>query len=99
MRTIAGNSLIQRIDILLAAPMGDELAMMDTEKGKYLVLDRVGSIIWGMIGEPLRIDDLLSRLEEKFDVTSEQCRADVEQFLTSLEARGLIHVSEAGREV
>jgi hypothetical protein len=40
------NSVVQRVGELASAAMGNELAMMDLDTGKYLVLDKVAAHIW-----------------------------------------------------
>lgn len=89
------NSTVQKLEALVSAPMGDELAMMDLDSGKYLVLDRIGAIVWEEIAEPIRVGDLIDRLEARFAVARDQCEADVLTFLGQLETRGLLRAVEA----
>jgi hypothetical protein len=90
-----GNSRVQRLETLAAAPMGDELAMMDLDTGKYVVLDRVGAAVWDELAEPVGVGDLIDRLEARFEVTRKRCETDVLDFLRELHAKGLIRVAEA----
>jgi hypothetical protein len=93
--TIDRLSAVQRLDTLAAAPMGDELAMMDLDTGNYVVLDRIGAAIWEEIAEPVRVAELIDRLCARFDVTAERCETDVMDFLRKLEARRLLRVGHA----
>lgn len=95
MTKLDSHSIVQRVEDLAAAPMGDELAMMDLDTGKYLVLDRIGAVIWEELSEPVRVGDLIARLEARYDVTRERCAADVTNFLRQLDEKGLIRVGEA----
>ena len=88
------DSIIQRVDKLVSAPMGAELAMMDLESGKYLVLDQIGAIVWEEIAEPIRVGDLVSRLQARFEVAEDKCEADVLSFLGQLQTKGLLRADE-----
>jgi hypothetical protein len=93
MTTLNGDSRVRQLDAHVSAPMGDELAMMDLETGKYLVLDRVGTVIWEQLEAEIRVRDLVDALQARFEVDRGQCEADVLIFLEKLHSRGLLHVS------
>lgn len=95
MPALAPHRIVQRLETLAAAPMGDELAMMDLDTGNYVVLNRIGAAIWDEIGEPLAVSDLVDRMRARFDVPPERCEADVLQFLGELQAKGLVRVGKA----
>lgn len=89
------DSLVQHVEALVSAPMGEELAMMDLETGKYLVLDRVGAAIWKELEGPVEVRELVDRLQARFEVDRTQCETDVLKFLEQLLVKGLLHVSGA----
>jgi hypothetical protein len=88
--TLDLGSVVQRNETLATAPMGEELAMMDLDTGKYLVLDRIGAAIWEKLDEPIHVGDLIGVLAADYDVTREQCESDVLGFLQQLHSRGLV---------
>lgn len=95
MAALDGDSTVQKVEALVSAPMGDELAMMDLETGKYLVLDRIGALIWEELEAPIRVRDLVDRLQARFEVGRPQCESDVLKFLRQLCDKGLLRVSDA----
>ena len=65
--------------------MGEEVAMLDMESGKYFVLAEVAASIWERLSEPVRPADL-------YEVSLEQCRAEVLAFLENAHAKGLVRI-------
>ena len=86
------ETTIQRSQELLASNIGDEVVMMSIENSAYYGLDPVGSKIWEMISEPMRVSDLCEQLMERFDVSAEQCQADVLKFLNEMYDEGMLQV-------
>lgn len=84
---------IARKDGWLTAKVGDELVMMSVEKGLYIGLSEVGVRVWDLLETPRDLDSLISELMTEFDVSPEQCRADVQSFLDELEKRGAVTVT------
>lgn len=82
--------MFARKDGWLAAMVGDELVMMSAESGAYLGLNDVGARIWEIIETPRELPDICETLAAEFETTPEQCRGDVEGFLTELERRGAV---------
>ena len=77
---------------LVAAPVGDELAMFSAEQGKYYALNEGAAAVWQGIEHPVTVEQLCSALQERFDVSPEDCRRDVSGYLEELEAKGLIRI-------
>jgi hypothetical protein len=76
----------------IAEPIDDELVMADIDAGKYYNLNDIGTAIWQNLGHQITVEDLCKRLCENYEVTAEQCSAEVMTFLKDLETRGLISV-------
>jgi hypothetical protein len=64
--------------------MGDESAFMSIENGNYLTLSRIGTRIWEMIGEPVTVAALCTRLSDEYDVPAGVCATEVGAFLNDL---------------
>lgn len=86
------DTLIIRSDAVVSAPMGEDVAMMDMESGKYFVMAEVAANIWERLVEPVRPAVLCEVLTELYDVSPEQCRAEVLAFLETAHARGLVRI-------
>jgi hypothetical protein len=66
------------------------LVMMDIQKGKYFGLNPVGKRIWEIIEVPKSFDEITDLLQAEFEVTPEQCRLEVEEFLAKMAKAGII---------
>lgn len=62
--------------------------------GMYFELNEVGSRIWYLIQEPRSIQSILEVLMEEYDVSVEQCEADILGLANQLLSRGLIEVRD-----
>ncbi len=86
------DTLLIRSDAVVSAPMGEEVAMMDMESGKYFVLAEVAASIWERLSEPVRPAVLCEALAEVYDVPMERCRAEVLAFLENAHDKGLVRI-------
>jgi hypothetical protein len=90
-------SQVVRVPNIPSASLGDEVAMLDAARGKYVVVNEMGAFIWARLERPMQVSDLCADIERAFDVSPAQCAAEVLAFLQRLEARQLLTVvTEAG---
>ena len=89
---ISMKSKIVRSNDPIAEPVDDELVMADIDAGKYYGLNDIGTAIWQNLEKQITVEDLCKRLCENYEVTQEQCSAEVVAFLKDLETSGLINV-------
>ena len=79
------------------ATVGDQVAMLDAARGKYVLLNEIGAFIWARLEHPMHVSDLCADIERAFDVSPTQCAAEVLAFLQRLDARHLLTVvTDAG---
>ena len=64
--------------------------MVDIEKGSYFSLNPVATRIWELLEQPLTLDSLRDQLLTEYDVSAEECRADVGEHLTQMQTLGLV---------
>ena len=57
----------------------------------YMTLNETASCLWDALTTPKSADQLIALLCDEFDVTAEEARADVDEFLTALLAQGILH--------
>ena len=84
------NTLLRRREGLMTTDMNGSTVMMDIETGKYYNLGEVGGRIWELLEEPLTVAALVRKLTAEYDISAEQCRADLLPFLGKLVERGLV---------
>jgi hypothetical protein len=75
----------------LSGRLHDEMVMMNLDLGKYFSLNAVATRIWDLLEKPMTANELCTSLMEEFDVKSEKCCAEVEEFLLAMESIGLIN--------
>lgn len=79
---LSEETIIQRNETkFLASALGEEIVMMNTDNGDYIGVNGVGADIWNMLSEPLRINDLIKKITELYEVTPEQGKSDLDIFL------------------
>ncbi len=89
MEKLLGKTAFVNKDILVNT-IDDEVVMMSLEKGKYYGLNEVGSRIWELIQEPIKLSDLVENLISEYDISKETCIADTCRFLQQLEKDHII---------
>ena len=89
---ISMKSKIIRSSHPIAEPVDDEIVMADIDAGKYYGLNDIGAAIWKKIEKKMTVEDLCRQICETYEVTPEECSAEVIAFLKDLESRNLILV-------
>ncbi|MFK7867931.1 MAG: PqqD family protein [Roseobacter sp.] len=70
--------------------IGDDRVLLDLEKNTYFTLNPTAAEVWQAISQPQSLDALVTIVTEKFDVTADLCRPDVEQLVGDLLAAELV---------
>jgi Coenzyme PQQ synthesis protein D (PqqD) len=86
------TTVLERTNDQIDAAVGDELVMLDLDKGTYFVLDDVAAAIWRKLETPVSGSQVCADLQAEYDVPREQCEADVLAFLQKLDARGMVRI-------
>ena len=86
------NTVITRHPDMLSAEIGGEAVMMSIEKGAYFGLNPVATRIWDLIEQPKSLSELIAVIFGEYDVSVEQCEADVREFTADMIERGLAQV-------
>jgi hypothetical protein len=68
----------------------DGAVLLDIEQGICFSLNPVGLKIWGMLKQKLSLDQMTDSLEEEFHTPRPELMADICQFVSQLETKGLI---------
>jgi hypothetical protein len=77
---------------LLISEVGDELVMMDMEKGNYINLNKIGRFIWEQIENQITIIELINLLTNRFDVQKDECTKDTLEYLQKMYDQNLLSV-------
>lgn len=77
---------------LMEADVDDELVALDPEDGLCFGFNSVATSVWRLLEQPRSEDELVAALMDEYEVTAEQCRADLRELLDDLVARRLLAV-------
>ena len=82
--------LYERTVDLLSADIGDELVALDAEAGHCYGFNSVAASVWRQLEKPRSFDELKRALLDEFEVSDEQCAADLDDLLGDLVGKGLL---------
>lgn len=86
------DTKIVRTNKALASSIEDELVMFDVNAGEYYSLNNVATAVWNHLETEKTVDELCQSLTKEFDISVDQCRKEILEFLPELEEKGLIEV-------
>ena len=69
-----------------------EKVMMDLDKGKYYLMNEVGSRIWELVDEEITVGELIKVILNEYEVEQNQCEAAVINFIRSLSNSDLVKI-------
>jgi Coenzyme PQQ synthesis protein D (PqqD) len=84
------NELRLRPDALAWRKIDNELVAVDVAASQYLSANQTGAMLWQMLADGATPAQLAERLVERFGISSEQARTDVDAFVQDLKRRGLL---------
>jgi|SRR5262245_52097649 len=86
-------------------PRGEEIAskvidgeaiIINLASGIYYSIDKVGALIWEMIENGQTLQETLSAIVARYDVSEEQAQSDIEQLVNDLLQENLVTAAENG---
>jgi hypothetical protein len=91
MTATASSMPLQRVENkFLVSRLGADSVLMNTDSGDYLGLNEVGTRIWDLLSAPQSIDELVAALLNEYNVTDEQCKAEVNSFISRMQEKGML---------
>lgn len=94
------NAPISMDSIVFAAPeqlscnLADESAILNLKNTVYYGLDPVGTRIWHMLQQPVRVREVRDRLLGEYEVDVDRCEGDLLSLLETMRNEGLIRVED-----
>ena len=88
------TSRVARVPDAIAAVVDGQTVILSPLDYSYHALDPVGARVWELLDQPRSLDDLVADLMAEYDVTDEQCRADVVPFLDRMTQIGALAQAE-----
>jgi hypothetical protein len=87
---LSSTSRVARSDGLIDAEVENEIVALDIEKGTCYGLNPVGSRIWKLLADPIRVNDICATLLAEYKVEPNTCERQVLDLLEELRAEGMI---------
>lgn len=77
---------------LNAVETGGSLSILNVETGRYTFLNPVAARIWDIINEPVRIEKIVARLTQEYEVDEKKCTLSVISFLDKMYKAKIIDI-------
>jgi hypothetical protein len=91
---ITTNSIIVATRDQVSSDLSVETILLSLRSGMYYGLQQVGTRIWELAREPIRVADIRDTITGEYDVEPERCERDILAFLQQLATEGLIEVRD-----
>jgi len=70
-----------RTQSIIDGELDNHQVIMHIERGKYFGLNPVGKRIWTLIEEPKTFEEITSALILEYNISPDQCKTEVREFL------------------
>lgn len=74
----------QRDDNWVGSQIEDNFVMVNIDSGKYVALNASASAIWDALEQPRSSDEIVTDLQNRFEVDEQTCRASVDRMLAQM---------------
>ena len=85
-----GNEAYRRKANLLEAEVGEDLVALEPAAGNCFGMNSVAKQVWRQLEQPRSFGDLKSDLLAEYDVSDEQCAAELHELLDEMVRADLI---------
>lgn len=86
-----GDEVIRNDDVL-TTDLDGEIGMIHIETGKYYSLEQVSASIWNLLDSPIRVNQVVDKLMNEYEIDEAACSEQTLQFLHILLDLNLIHL-------
>lgn len=86
------NSTVSIAKDVVSCDLVDEAAILNMKDGVYYGLNPVGAWIWNLIQKPIKVNEILDKLLEDYDVEKDVALKDMMELLEQLLENELIEV-------
>jgi hypothetical protein len=91
---ITSNSVIVAASAQVSSALGDEVIILQFEKGAYFGLNGVGKLVWSRIQSPSRVEEILGAIMREYEVSPDRCMEDLINLLQGLHQQGLVEIRD-----
>lgn len=76
------------------ADLDSSITLLHTDRHQYFSLKGAGAEVWRLLQTPISLEEMLSTLQDRFDVEPARCREETVALLQKLTAERLVEVVE-----
>ncbi len=91
------NAIVVRSAHPVETTVGSEVVLMTLESGECLGLGETGSDVWRLIGQPIRLEDVVESLSGMYSAPEGVIEQDVHELIGNMARRGLVEITEGAR--
>jgi xanthine dehydrogenase molybdopterin-binding subunit B len=77
-------------DGVIFKSVGEELVLLDLDRGIYYGLDPVGARMWQLLAEGASVETIVDTMAGEYDVEREALHGDLARLTNELQERGLL---------
>lgn len=90
--SIQFEDTVRAADSQVSSRLGDEVAILELDRGVYYGLNRSGALLWDALQRPVAVSALHASMTAEYEVDEVTARVDLLKLLEQLRAAGLIEV-------
>ena len=90
MAAISNQTRIARKQDIVSSDVGEELVLMNVERGEYYGFNKVAAQIWRRLAEPVTVVNLVEALAAEYSGDPAAISADVQALLEKMADKGLL---------
>jgi hypothetical protein len=88
------DSIVQRDADVIAAEAGRDIVMISISNGLYYGVSDIAREIWDVVGDPIRVSDIIDKLISSYDINRSSCEEQTLSFLRDLISEGLLRIRD-----
>ncbi len=89
---LIGNPAVCAVNDQVTCDLSGEAVILQLSDSMYYGLDPVGASVWKLVQTPRTVTEVRDAIIEEYDVTPEQCEADVRALLGEMAESRLVTV-------
>jgi Coenzyme PQQ synthesis protein D (PqqD) len=93
--SIQFEDTVRAADSQVSSRLGDEVAILELDRGVYFGLNPSGAHLWDALQKPVAVSALHASMIAEYEVDDATARNDLLKMLEQLRAAGLIEICEA----
>jgi hypothetical protein len=91
---ISRNATIRAVKDHVSCALGEEAVVLHLGSSSYFGLNEIGAVVWNLVQQPRRVQDLVQHITQEYEVDRVQCERDLFGLLEEMAAAGLIEVRD-----